>query len=467
MEGAIYNPSTERIVNGQRVRDPFMGCDGNTMNVICTDPNSPRYTPLDPVALKIQSYIPLPEGPNQGNLTNNYLHTWTSPNIRWIPGFKIDHNISARSKLAFFWSQTHVKQVQAPGPPGGDGLPTPATTARQTVQDSYIGHLSFDQTLTPTMVLHLGTGVQNLIFQDPVRDGNFDQLKNLGLPGSLYDVFPFISGLSAARGGMSARSVGMPTGNMGPFIQTRSVMFKPAANASLTWVRQNHTYKFGGEARWEKYPTILYYPSYGAYNFSAEQTGLPSTLGQNLSGGTVGFAYASFLLGLVADGSTGVPIAPRLAKSAWSLFAQDTWKVTRRFTLDYGLRWDYQNYFRDMQGRVASFSPATANPSAGGIPGAVIYEGSGAGHCNCDFARVYPFAFGPRLGAAYQISPKTVLREGWGISSGQTAYESQTSWKVGANNPYYSPAYGSPAGLLRNGLPAPPPWPIYDAGLYP
>jgi hypothetical protein len=454
MENTIYDPNTERLVNGQRVRDPFLN------NTIPSD----RF---DPVAVKIQNYIPLPQGPNMNSITNNYLHTWDSPNIRWIPGFKIDHNISARSKLAFFWSATHIHQVQAPGPPGGDGLPTQATTSRQTIQDSYIAHLSFDQTLTPTMVLHLGTGLQNLTFQDPAIDTNFDQLKNLGLAGSMYNVFPFISGLSAARGGMSARSVGMPTGNMGPFMQTHSVMFKPAANASLTWVKQNHTYKFGGEARWEKFPSILYYPSYGGYNFSADQTGLPSTLGQNLSGGTVGFPYASFLLGLVADGNTGVPSAPRLAKSAWSVFAQDTWKITRRFTLDYGLRWDYQDYFRDMQGRVASFSPTTPNPSAGGLLGAVIYEGSGAGHCNCDFARVYPYAFGPRLGAAYQITPKTVLRIGLGISYGQTAYESQTSWKVGANNPYYSPAYGNPAGLLRNGMPTPPSWPIYSAGLYP
>jgi outer membrane receptor protein involved in Fe transport len=258
----------------------------------------------------------------------------------------------------------------------------------------------------------------------------------------------------------------MPTGNMGPYMQTASTMFKPAANASLTWVKQNHTYKFGGEARWEKYPSVLYYPSYGGYNFSADQTGLPATDGMGLSG-TAGFPYASFLLGLIADGNTGVSSAPRLAKSAWSFFAQDTWKVTRKLTLDYGLRWDYQDYFKDMQGRVASFSPTTPNPSAGNLPGAVIYEGSGEGRCNCDFAKVYPFAFGPRLGAAYQITPKTVLRAGVGISYGQTAYESQTSWKVGSNNPYYSPQFGSSAGLLKNGLPTPPSWPIYSAGLYP
>jgi hypothetical protein len=454
IEGTIYDPQTERLVNGLRVRDPFQ-YQGVT-NVI--DPAR-----FDPVSKKIQDLIPLP---TSASLTNNYINPWTSPNIRTIPAFKIDQNLSSKSKLSFYYSRTRTTNLNAIGPPGGDGFPGPVSTARQTQQSAYTTHLSFDQTLTPTMVLHLGAGTQNLDFKDAAENTSFDQLKELGLRGSTYSVFPYITGLSAARGGMSGHSCGAQC-NMGPFMQAHEVMFKPAASASLTWVRQNHTYKFGAEVRFEKFPTTVYYPSYGMYDFSAEQTGLPSTLGQNLQGGTVGFPYASFLLGLVADGDIGVVSQPRLAKSAWSVFAQDTWKITRRFTLDYGLRWDYQDYFKDSHGRVANFSPTTPNPSAGGLMGAVIYEGEGPGHCNCDFARVYPYAFGPRLGAAYQINSKTALRIGIGISYGQTASENQASWKVGSSNPYYSPSYGDPAILFKNGPPVPPGWPNLNPGLYP
>ncbi len=452
MEGTIYDPQTERLVDGLRVRDPFPN------NTIPQD----RF---DPVAVKIQDLIPKPTTPDL--ITNNYLNPWDSPNIRTIPAVKINHNLSNRTKVSFFWSSTNNLNRNAPGPPGGDGIDSPVSTQRTTDQRSYIAQAAFDYTVTPTMVLHLAAGVQNLQFLDDAYDTNFDQLKELGLPGALSTFFPFISGLSASRGGMSARAISMPTGNMGPYQQTKSVMFKPSGSASLTWVKSNHTLKFGAELRQEKYPTTLWAPSYGQYNFSVEQTGLPSTLGQNLAGGTVGFPYASFLLGLVANGNSGVPSDPRLAKSAWSAYAQDTWKVTRRFTLDYGLRWDYQDYFKDPHGRIASFSPTTPNPSAGGLLGAVIYEGSGPGKCNCDFAQVYPYAFGPRLGAAYQITPKTVLRMGIGISYGQTANENQATWKVGSSNPYYSPQYGDPAGLLRNGMPTPMPWPNLDPGLYP
>src|SRR5437588_7051897 len=63
-----------------------------------------------------------------------------------------------------------------------------------------------------------------------------------------------------------------------------------------------------------------------------------------------------------------------------------------------------------------SFSPATPNPTANGIPGAVIYAGNGPGRCNCLFAPYYPYAIAPRLGLAYQVDSKTVLRGGFGIS---------------------------------------------------
>ncbi len=437
IEGTIYDPQTERIVNGLRVWDPFLD-------------NTIQKERLDPVAVKIQDLIPKP---TNSDIINNYLVPWESPNIRTIPSFKIDHNLSNRSKLAFFWSTTILDNRQALGLGGGDGIETEVTTHRPTSFHSYTARLSFDHTLTPTMLLHLGAGLQNVDQNDDVDNTNFDQLKELGLRGASVTVFPYITGLSAAQGGMK---------NMGPSVQIRSIMFKPTANASFTWVKNNHTYKFGAEMRIEGFPTSLKTSAIGRYNFSADQTGLPSTLGQNLQGGTIGFPYASFLLGRVDNGNIGVISTPRIGKNAWALFAQDSWKMTRRFTLDYGLRWDYQTYYREQYGRLANFSPTTPNPTAGGLLGAVIFERGGV-----EFAKNYPYAFGPRLGAAYQITPRTVLRAGFGITYSQTASENRTSLNVGSDNPYSSPSYGDPAILLRDGPPTPAPWPNLDPGQYP
>jgi hypothetical protein len=448
IEGTIYDPQTDRIApNGQRVRDPFPN------NTIPKD----RF---DSVAAKIQALIPVPQGPTKNDITANYLNPWESPNIRTVPSIKIDHNLSAKSKLSFLW--TRIGTWNPFTSTYSEGFPSPVTVTRNTDQVANTTRLAFDHSLTPTALLHLGVGTMTLRFSDASPYSNFDQFKELGLSGAGATFFPYITGLgggtpAAARGGMK---------DMGPYMQSRTSYLKTTASASLMWVKSNHTYKFGAEMRLEGYPAAIINPAYGFYTFSGDQTGLAIS-GLNLSGGTIGFPYASFLLGLVNNGDIGVVANPKLGKSAWDLFAQDTWKITHRLTLDYGLRWDYQGYLRESHGRASNFSPTTANPSTGNLMGAVIFEGSGTGHCNCDFARVYPYAFGPRLGVAYQINPKTVLRAGAGIFYMQTASENQTSSNFASSNPFTSPSFGDPAMVLRNGPPAPRPWPNLDPGQYP
>ena len=73
------------------------------------------------------------------------------------------------------------------------------------------------------------------------------------------------------------------------------------------------------------------------------------------------------------------PTDPQSRKPSWSLFVQDNWKVTRKLTLDYGLRWDHQGYPLEIHRRAAMFAPDVANPATGNLLGATVYEGNGAG----------------------------------------------------------------------------------------
>jgi hypothetical protein len=434
LENTIYDPATQRVVNGQVVRDPF---PNNTIPLMHQDP----------VARAVEKLIPLP---TSSLLTNNYLTSYSNPRITYIPSVKIDYSLSSKSKVSGYWSRT------ATNTPNNNALPFPITTA---VPSDIIAHtirINFDQTLTPTLLLHFGAGLVYTIDNQPVQ--SFDPVQGIGLKGTYTNFFPSLQGMNVAQGGMA---------NMGPGTVARIVNSKPTANTSLTWVRNNHTYKAGGEMILEGYPALNRTYANGWVVFSAIESGLPSTNGQSLAGGSVGFPYASFLLGAADNGFIGVPSKSRMGAHAFSWFVQDTWKVTRRLTLDYGLRYDFQTYLREEHGRIPYFSGVTPNPSTGNLLGAVAFDGYGPGHCNCSLAHNYPFAFGPRLGVAYQITPKTVLRVGAGVSYFKTSDNGLNSYSTGSQYIYNAPTYGSPAYTLQNGLPYQITWPNLDPGQVP
>jgi hypothetical protein len=261
--------------------------------------------------------------------------------------------------------------------------------------------------------------------------------------------FPVINSMFSQTGG--GMSLGMAVAGSLPATK------KPQALVTVTHSRNTHTYKAGFEWRDDIFSNPVIHGSHGAYNFNAQQTTLPSTQGQNLGGGSVGLAYASFLLGRVNAASVSNPTDPNWRRPAVSAFLQDTWRLKSNLTLDYGLRYDRQAYGYEQDDRRSMFSPDVPNPAAGGLPGATIYEGDGPGACGCRFVDTYPYSFGPRLGVSYQLTPKTVLRAGWGITYSQTGNgQSDGGSTLGAGGwntfNFESPAFGEPGALLRTGL---------------
>jgi hypothetical protein len=453
IEGAIYDPATTKVApNGQVYRDPFPN------NQI--DPSR-----FDPVAVKIQNMIPRATVP--GAALRNGVYPYPSKRVTTIPAFKVDHSLNSAQKLSFYWSATRTASQFSPTLGLSEGLPAPITAARGTFINSYTMRLNYDYTVRPTVLLHIGVGFMHNTFNDNAPTLDFDPVRDLGIPGPTTPRnFPTFLNLSTTQGG------GM--GNMGPNGlgdngQTEALMEKPTFNASAVWVRNDHTYKIGLEGYTAGYPNINRGKTDGLYRFSANQTALPYLNTANPGGRPIGFPYASFLLGLTDSADVAAVSNPRLGKKQLALFVQDTWKVTRKLTLDYGLRWDYGTYQREQYGRHPSFSPTTLNPSVG-LLGGVIFEGFGPGRCNCDFASNYMYALGPRLGVAYQISPKTVLRAGWGISYGSTPDNNQGTQQISSGNPIFPAAFGEAAMKLSQGLPHTAEqiaWPKYDAGLYP
>ncbi len=394
IQNAIYDPASAVIdSSGRRVLQVFPN------NVI-------PQSRIDPVAAKIMAQFPKP---NIGNdlFVNNFAETGDFYKLQQLPSLKVDQNFGSKFKVsAFLESQSTTKSN------GVDGLPQVLSQVRIQAIRSQLVRLNSDYTISPTLLLHFGAGYQQHRNPDtvPPVSANYDNTQ-LGIVGSPGTGFPRIGGIGDnVYGGM--------TPSFGPGSRNLFIGRRLSGLPTLSWVHQNHTYKIGVEY---KYDTTNYSsktnlsPNYG---FSGSETSQP-LYGQVLPTGTgIGSAWASFLLGDYDSLSAGNGQALFYRRTSWALFVQDSWKLTKKLTLDYGLRWDLQQPIQELHDRIASFSPTTPNPNAGGLLGGVAYEGSGAGRCSCQFAPYYPYAIAPRFGAAYQINAKTVIRGGWGLSYG-------------------------------------------------
>ena len=457
LEGMIYDPATTATAADGRVyRTQFPG-------------NKIPVGRFDPVAVKIQNLFPGTSGPTPNALTNNYLSVYNTSRVTEIPSVKADQVIGAKGHLSFFWQRTKTANPNGNTIFGrSDGLPDPLTGALGTFQTAPLYRLNFDYTLTPTILLHFGAGYRSNYFLVPSvtttgQITNYNAQQQLGLNGGLeYKWFPTITGLLASSGAGGMVGIGSEAG-------TNSITQSPSFNTSATWVKGNHTYKFGGEFRAEGYPPIQDGNTLGVYNFAASETGQPFQT-TAVGGSNVGLGYASFLLGLVDNISISRPTHPRMGKTQLGLFAQDSWKVTRKLTVDYGLRYDYSTFLQEEHGRAPDFSPTTPNPSAGGMLGAAIFDGHGPGRCNCYIAHNYPWAFAPRLALAYQITSKTVFRAGFAIVYDSTESNNNATGGLAGSSAGANAGFANPVTTLAAGYPAayyPPAWPNFNPGLYP
>ena len=248
MENAIYDPRTTRVVNGQVVRDPF--------------PNNRIPTEmLDPVALKIQALIPAPDN---GERLNNYGPNVENHRYQSIPTIKIDHNVGSATKLSGYYSAQFTDQITGP-----DGMPIPITARRDQKIYGHTVRVNADKTLSSTLLFHGGVGILKFHNPDSAPDAvlEYDAASELGFTGSAAPTigFPRITGLNSASGG----GYGVSGGNMGPGNANKYYNDKLTAVANMTYVRDRHMFKFGGEWKQEVWKDLNQTYSQGQLAFNA------------------------------------------------------------------------------------------------------------------------------------------------------------------------------------------------------
>jgi hypothetical protein len=439
INGTVYNPATTRTAtctDGSTavVRDPFP-------NNFIGAPNT-----WDPVAQKVLSYMPTPSGTTAGQLTNNYPNLQPNNKYQYLTSIQLDHYIGQKWHFMGYYIAEYSEKDNA-----ADGINGLAAQTRSNNTPAPQLYLNADYTATPNLVLHSGLDFTR---HDAMQDSavqNF-QASSLGLntaanmPGGAANTFPKFYGLTVNR-----QSVPQMGNNNAPFIDDNWYNIE-----SAIWVHGRHTFEFGGDFRHQLFGTHNDL-SAGSYAFSPNETSLPSAQGQNLYGASIGDGFASFVLGQLDGASIGNDNIQWFHRMESGIYALDTWKVTNTLTVNYGLRWDFEQMQHEQHDRETQFSPTVANPSAGGLLGGTAYEGYGTGRCNCSFEKFYPWMIQPRLGVSYQLTAKTVLHAASGLYSGPQLFMNEEVYGnqgFGFNQTFLtSPSYGIAAGQLSNGIP--------------
>jgi hypothetical protein len=393
LRGAIYDPLSLRQVDGRFVADPFPG------NII-------PASRISRVARSVAALARKHYAPVNSALTGNSLfplaNTPEFDQNQW--SVKIDQNISERQKLNGSLARNTRPRLLLDA--GGvwdarERLGGPLSAARLQVVNSWLARIAHDFTLSPTVLNHFIL--------------SFNRMGNPNRSAHVKD------GCAAALGLRGVRQDGpCPRVNWGA--GPAGVSFDPigdtqddfqAYNAwglanSISWTKGKHYLKFGIDLRGNQQNNRPQGNLSGTFNFTAAQTGIP---GVNF----VGHAFASFLLGGVQSASLGVPLVSGGRTYYYAGFVHDDFKVSRRLTLNLGLRYEFQPPATEVADRTSNFDPNAVDPLTG-LRGAVVFAGRGPGRTGRHtFVGSGKKNFGPRVGLAYSPDEQTSLRAAYGV----------------------------------------------------
>ncbi len=396
----IYNPNANGAGKGAVVpcRNPFPG------NVIPS-------TRFSSVATKALAFYPLPNTGTVGQTTNNFSYSTTFPLLNTVYSIRIDHNLSAKSKI--FVTYTDRDNDIVNGHP-----PYPAPGGGVQVQHAFVKYLraGSDYSVSSTQFNHFVAGLTRLYqLNSNISVGlSADWDAALGIQGLSSPSFPQFQ-FSANPGGVTYNGLGYNNDAVQPVNGLE-------LSDTYTISKGRHTVSFGLDFRKDQFSNENFGAQSGSFSFSQLQTA--ATAGDTRSGDP----YASFLLGQVSNANAAVQSrAPRLSQSYYAGFIQDDFKVSHNLLLNLGLRYDVDEPRNEAHGNLSNFSPTLPNAAAGNLPGALYFAGTGAGRIggSGEFVQTYRKDFAPRFGFAFSpdsLNGRTSIRGGAGIYYGPIDY---------------------------------------------
>jgi Carboxypeptidase regulatory-like domain/TonB dependent receptor len=468
---AIFDPLSTVCVAGVCTRTQF----SDPTRATASNPLGLNIIPLNRISAISQVYqAPLPT-PTSTGIANNYLGQLPVGYDNNSFNLKIDYNLTNSQRISGIY--TYGKRSQS-GPYREvstafpqSALPLPYTDTRFVTEIPKVFQLKHSWSVTPNLINQLSFGYNHFFvpITNATSDGKWAAKSGIkGLPaGDASDAF-----LEAAFAGPNAPA-GFRALNSRDFEDNN---FNYTIQDSILWVRGKHSFKFGFQYQRTKDKTKTNDTgSLFVANFSNNQTAGFNANSSTLNTNT-GNSYASFLLGALNTATVNEDsIIATVAKfSSYSGWVADDYKVSSKLTLNLGLRYDYMRPYTEEGNHFTYLDPYAPNPAAGGRPGVLRFGGNyapSAISCNCSqIINTYPYAIGPRVGFAYALTDKTVVRGGYGIMyTRRGAVGGRENARVGtgfvginANAPLAATTSYDPAFYWQNGIPAYAKGPIYD-----
>ncbi|HLI33957.1 MAG TPA: TonB-dependent receptor [Terriglobia bacterium] len=351
---------------------------------------------FDPVSKKVLPLFPSPTNSSPFAVVNNYTAAVVNPEQINQWGLKGDYVINEKNRLSVLYdygNNTTPNNPLIPVPLGGGGQPSYNKTRN--------ARINYNLILRPNLVNQAtlaynfwGSGLNAV----SSYGGRSDWVSHLGLKGFSPNVgseFPqiVINGLSYNGGG------GLQLDNS----------HYTEVDDSLTWIKGKHTAKFGFEYMKGASNDDSSGRSAGFFSFMPQETAQPGN-------SSSGIAFASFLLGRVDDVQAYHFNVPSYARdSYYAAFAQDDYKLTRKLTLNLGVRWDLFTPDVHKYNQKSWISPTLPNPGAVAGGQELLGALQVATPSNPSGLNTYYKDFSPRIGLAYALNDKTVIRTGYGI----------------------------------------------------
>ncbi len=391
----IYDPLTTQA---NATRTPFAG-------------NRIPANRISPIATNAFKFYPLPNSPGDGpGHVNNYIYPsrWIGDMNQWIG--RMDYVINSKNNLYFRYGQNPFSEYRGLvfiQDPFNDRNPAETTGNAPLIRNGRNWTADWTSTISPNFTFNLRAGLARWEETTGSSFGTgFDQ-RTLGFSPSIVSQldrpeFPQIN-LGSYQGMGTSRLLNVATDD--------SYTIQPNFNLATG----RHLLKFGAEGR--RYNDNNNNPGLAAgfYTFNRSWTQANALRADAVSGNEI----ANFVLGYPSDAGVDRNINPAQRNHYFAFFLQDDWKLTSRFTLNLGLRYDYETpvverFDRQLRGfDFNAPSPIAAQAAGLNLRGGVQFantNGQPRGAFNPDRNN-----FQPRVGGAFRITDKWVIRGGYGL----------------------------------------------------